>query len=196
MPLSPSVDRRRRVRTPGFATRWSDVGRWSESADAGLCAVDQHRDGGDEDEIVSARGEQRSDMRDRAVSARSITARASSAPAAERKTEMSRVTWRGRAGSATSSAAAAPGSPCPSQRSKTIASASRVPRLNRASRRTAARPRSETRRSPAPAGARWPTRPRPSPRGRPALGRRRLWPSGAEQSGVGPEWRWAVGRRV
>ena len=67
---------------------------------------------------------------------------------------------------------------------------------DRASRRTAARPRSETRRSPAAAGARWPTRPRPSPRGRPALGRRRLWPSGAEQSEVGPEWRWAVGRRV
>ena len=58
---------------------------------------------------------------------RSITSRASSAPPAERKTEMSRATCSSRAGSGIASPTIPAGSPCPSQRSNTNASASSVP---------------------------------------------------------------------
>ena len=58
---------------------------------------------------------------------RSTTARASSAPAAERKTERSRATCRSRAGSGIASPPTPPGNPWPSQRSKTNAERLRVP---------------------------------------------------------------------
>ena len=99
---------------------------------------------------------------------RSTTARASSAPAAERKRETSLATCRRRIGNGIASPRTS-GNPRPSQRAKTYSSAVLDARAEaRATPRTAAPPRTSSRTPHGPSGRRWRWRPRSARRAPPA----------------------------